>query len=310
MKSVTLVIPCYYNELNIPHTGKALTELKDSTRDLFNLTVIMVDDGSKDNTYAEIVKFQTSQKDWVRAVKLTKNFGSSAAVMAGLANGDSDAFVFMSADLQDPPELIPQMFELYEKGFKIVIANRTDRPESFFQKLFSGIYHNLIRKYGINFAPPGGFDLVMFDREIRDHLVKSDEPNSFLPYLVMWYGYPYANIPFKRRERLHGKSSWSFSKKVKAFIDSFVAFSYVPFRFISLVGMLLAACGLIYSFFIIYSKLSGEIENSGWASLMIVLLVTSAFQLLSLGVIGEYIWRNLEVSRRRPSFVIEKKEGF
>ncbi len=305
-KKLSLVIPCFQNELNIPHTGPALLKLKNDLADMISLEVTFVEDGSKDNTYQKLIEFHSINQNWTRVIKLTRNFGSSSAVTAGLSHSQADCYAFMSADLQDPPELILQMVKYWLSGIKLVIANRSDRPEGQLQKFVSNLFHRLIGKYGVPTAPSGGFDLMLFDRVIRDSVVTQNEHNAYLPYLVCWYGFPYVNIPFKRRERVHGKSSWSLGKKIKAFIDSFVAFTFLPIRMISVTGILIGFFGFMYSLIILFSKIFIGIEIHGWASLMIVTVMLGSFQIFSLGVLGEYIWRGLDSARRRPTFVVDK----
>ena len=212
----------------------------------------------------------------------------------------------LTADLQDPPDLIPKMLNYWKQGFKIVIANREDREEPIIQKIISGIYHKLIKKYGINKIPSGGFDLVLFDRVLRDHLVQINEKNTNQVYLLTWLGFDYVNIPYVRKKREIGKSKWTTSKKIKLFIDSFVSFSYLPLRTITIIGILLGLTGLGYAFFILINKIIGNVPVQGWATNMIVLLIVSSFQMIALGIIGEYLWRTIDASRNRPNFVVDK----
>lgn len=306
MKKICLVIPCFQNELNIPHTGKEIVRLYESLRSKFDVCITMVDDGSSDQTYREIINFQSQNPSFIKSIKLARNFGSSAAVMAGLSHTDADVYAFMSADLQDPPELIPQMIEFWEKGLKVVVAARHRRPEKGLQKLLSNTFHYLMLKYAIPHAPKGGFDLLLFDRQVRDQLLEIDEPNLYLPYAVTWFGYASAFIPYERRQREHGTSSWTLSKKVKAFIDSFVAFSFMPIRLISSIGFVYAFFAVIYSLLIVVNRFTSDHPVEGWSSLMVVFVMTSALIFIALGILGEYLWRVLEVSRGRPSYVVER----
>ena len=174
------------------------------------------------------------------------------------------------------------------------------------QKLFSNTYHCLIKKLALKNAPKGGFDLFLFDRQLRDAIVSMNEKNTYLPYLLLWLGYDYVAIPYTRRKRKSGKSQWTFAKKVKSFIDSFVAFTFFPIRIISVVGILLGFTAAGYAISIIYANINGNIAIEGWSSLIVVVLGVSAFQMIALGIIGEYVWRNLDASRKRPNFVVEE----
>jgi dolichol-phosphate mannosyltransferase len=227
-------------------------------------------------------------------------------VFAALKYSTGDCNVIISADLQDPPELIFQMFQFWQKGFKLVLANRTNREEPLLQKIISNTTHKLVQRFGLKNLPDGGFDMNLFDREVKDVLLSLTENNSYFPYLLMWLGYEYVSIPYVRRKREVGKSTYTLSKKIKAFVDSFVAFSFFPIRVISITGLCLGAIAIIYAFVIIIDRIIGPNESIGWSSTMVVILFVSAFQMVSLGVIGEYVWRTLESSRQRPNYLIDQ----
>lgn len=305
MTKITIITPCYFNELNIPVTSKRLL----ANESLFNNDVefeyIMVDDGSKDNTWAELLKFQSENPTKVKIIKLVRNFSSTNAVLAALKYSTGDCNVIISADLQDPPELIHQMYQHWRKGYKLVLANRTNREESIFQKLISNLTHTLVRRFGLKQLPYGGFDLNLFDKEIKHQILQIDDKNSYFPYLLIWLGHDFVSIPYVRKKRDIGKSTYTLSKKIKAFVDSFVAFSYFPIRAISITGIIMGVTAFIYGAFILVSKLSGWIVISGWTTIMVVLLFVSSFQMIALGVIGEYVWRGLEASRNRPNYIID-----
>ena len=306
MPKLSYVIPCYFNEHNIPVTGAALIQNEQLFPEGTQFEYVFVDDGSKDGTWKALLEFQSAYPDRVRAIKLAGNVGSYFAMVAAMEHATGDCTVMISADLQDPPELIEKMFSFWLQGFKLVIANRTDRDESFFQKLFSNTYHRLVQRYAISNIPDGGFDFVLFDREIRERIVQMKEKNTNTLYLMLWMGYEYVNIPYTRRKREIGKSKWTLRKKIKLFIDSFIAFSFLPVRLISGTGLVLGAGAFLYALFIIYEKLTGRIQVEGWSAMMIVFLFVSAFQMIALGIIGEYVWRTLDASRSRPLYVIDQ----
>jgi polyisoprenyl-phosphate glycosyltransferase len=185
------------------------------------------------------------------------------------------------------------------------VANRTNREESWAQKLFSNTYHNLIRKYAIKHIPPGGFDLVLFDQQLRNQVVEINEKNTNVVYLLAWLNYPFVNIPYIRKKRELGKSRWTLRKKIKLFVDSFVSFSFAPIRAISTIGLLTASAAILYALAVLISRALNRVPIEGWTSLMLVLLIVSAVQLISLGVLGEYIWRTLDAARGRPAYIID-----
>ncbi len=307
MPKLSIIIPCYFNELNIPVTS---TELKDNEK-IFPQDVtfeyIMVDDGSRDNTWQTLKDFHSQYPHQVKIIKLAGNVGSYNAILAGMNYATGDVTTVIAADLQDPPELMVKMYEYWQKGIKLILANRQDREESFGQKLFSNAYHGLMRKLAIPSIPPGGFDFAMFDKQLREEVVKMNEKNTNTLYLLPWMGYEHVCIPYTRRKRQIGKSRWTLKKKIKLFVDSFVSFSFFPLRAISVTGLILGFCALGYGVFVLISRLFGLIQLEGWTAIMVVLLFVSSFQMVAIGVIGEYVWRTLDSSRNRPIYVVEEK---
>jgi dolichol-phosphate mannosyltransferase len=309
MPKITVITPCYFNELNIPDYANRMIENEKIFPTNVTFEYLLIDDGSKDGTWNEMVKFQILYPEKVKIIKLVRNFGSTNAVFSSLPYSTGDCNVVISADLQDPPELILTMYENWQKGFKLVLANRTNREEPFLQKFVSNTTHKLVQKFGLKNLPDGGFDMNLFDVEIKDILIKMDEKNTFFPFLLMWLGYEFVSIPYVRRKRELGTSTYTLSKKIKAFVDSFVAFSFFPIRLISVLGLILGILAFIYGLIVIFGKVFGFIDSTGWSSMMVVILFVSSFQMIALGIIGEYVWRGLEASRNRPSYLIEKKLG-
>jgi len=305
---ISVVIPCYYNQDNIPVTIK---ELKDN-ESLFPEEVIFeyvfVDDGSRDNTWQALQTIKRQYSDQITIIKLAGNVGSYTAILAGLTHATGDCFTVLAADLQDPPELILKMYEHWKNGIKLIMANREDREDPLSQKLFSNSYHYLMRKLAIKDIPEGGFDFVFFDAQLRDEVVKMQEKNTNTLYLLPWMGYEYVTLPYVRKKREIGVSRWTLSKKIKLFIDSFVSFSYFPIRAISVTGLSLGFLALAYGLFILVAKLFSNIHLEGWSTLMIVILFIGAFQMMALGIIGEYVWRSLDSSRKRPLYIVEDKK--
>lgn len=306
MPKISIIIPCYFNEENIPHTSKELIENEKNFDSDMQFEYVMVDDGSKDKTYEALLSFKAQYPDKVTLVKLAGNVGSYNAILAGMHHATGDCNVILAADLQDPPEMIPKMVTYWKKGIKFVVANRENREEGFGQKLFSNTYHRLIKKYALKNVPTGGFDLVLFDKQLREEVIKINERNTNQIYLLAWLNYDYVNIPYTRRKREIGKSRWTLQKKIKLFIDSFVSFSFAPIRLISIIGLILGIVAFGYGVFIIISRILGDIQVAGWSAMMVTFLFVSAFQMMALGIIGEYVWRALDAARGRPNFVIDE----
>ena len=305
MPKLSVVIPCYYNEANIPVTMRALLANEATLPPDLTVEYVLVDDGSRDGTLRELLAFRALHPDRVRVVELAGNVGSYHAVVAGLEQATGDCTVIMAADLQDPPELMAQMYAYWQQGFRLVIGNRQDREESGGQQLLATVFHWLMKKIALANIPDGGFDYVLFDHQIREQIVQMQERNSNLFYQMIWLGYPYVNIPYVRRRRQIGHSRWTFTRKVKLLLDSVLSFSYFPIRAISGLGLLLGAVAMLYGFYLIGLKLLGGNEPEGWTALMVVFLFVSAFQMVALGVIGEYVWRGLDAARNRPLYVVK-----
>lgn len=301
---ISVIIPCFRNEANIPVTGSRLIENEKLLEGRAQFEYILIDDGSPDQTWEALKTFQAQFPEKVKIIRFTRNFGSTNATYAGMEIAKGDCTIILSADLQDPIELFPKMFDYWQKGLPLVVANRSNREEPWLQKFISGISHSLIRKFALSRLPHGGFDFVLFDRKVREHIVQIQDKNSFLPYLLIWLGYDFVSIPYIRKKREIGKSSYTLGKKIKSLVDSFVAFSFFPVRLISILGLTLGAIALLYALVVLVGKYLGWIPIDGWTSMMVILLLVSSFQMIGIGILGEYIWRTLDASRSRPNYII------
>jgi glycosyltransferase involved in cell wall biosynthesis len=306
MPKLSIIIPCYFNEHNIPVTSSELIKNEDLFPSDVEFEYVMVDDGSKDGTINELIKFKNNYPQKVKVIKLAGNVGSFNAILAGMNYATGDCNVIITADLQDPVELMPKMYNYWLKGVKFVVANREAREEPLGQRIFANSYHWLMKKFALKNIPVGGFDYVLFDKQLREEVVKIDEKNTNTIYLLSWLNYDFVNIPYTRKERQIGKSRWTVSKKIKLFIDSFVSFSFFPIRAISFMGLILGIIAFLYGIFIIVARFTGLVDLSGWSSMMVVFLFVSSFQTIALGIIGEYVWRALDAARGRPNFIVEK----
>ena len=307
MSRIAIVVPVYHNAASLADLLARLQAVASRhPQDTFRF--VFVDDGSKDDSFAVLLALAKAEPR-VTALKLSRNFGSNAALFAGLAEADGDAVATISADLQDPPETLDAMLAHWRAGRKVVLAARESRDDPPATAFLAGLFYRLFRRYAIATMPEGGFDFFVVDRAVRNLLLGMQESNAYLMGLVLWLGFDPAVVPFRRqaRDARYGKSMWGFGRKLKYFIDSFVAFSYVPIRAASLLGLLVSAAGLLYAVFIVFAYFALDLKVQGWASLMIVLRVVSGAQLLVMGVIGEYLWRSLDETRRRPRYVLEAR---
>jgi len=302
---ISFVVAVYYNE-------GALTKTYDKIQSVFSnelahheYEIIFVDDGSEDGSLQEILSLR-EQDPRVKIISFTRNFGQMAAMLAGFKEASGDAIINISADLQDPVELIPQMVEKWQEGSEIVICYRTGRSDTLLAKLFSRLAYGVLR-ISLPQIPPGGFDFVLMDRKVMDAFNSIDVRHRFFQGDLLWTGYRTSFIPYIRLKRTIGKSQYNFGKKLKTFLDAVLDASYLPIRFISLVGVITSAFGVIYSVSIVFSWLHGETPFTGWAPIMIAILLVGGLIMVMLGVIGEYVWRINEEVRKRPNYVVRDK---
>lgn len=302
---LSIVVPVYFNELNLPDSIPALLGLREHLGET-GLELIYVDDGSGDGSLRVLVDFQQRFPDVIKIVKLTRNFGSMAAIQAGFRVAQGDCVGMISADLQDPPELFLEMFSRWKSGEKAVFAVRQDREESLSQRWFARTYYSLLRRYALPGYPPGGFDFCLIDRQLIGEINAMGEKNTHIMSLIYWLGFTPAIIPYTRRARQKGRSRWTMRKKVKLFVDTFVAFSYVPVRFVSMIGILTSLLALAYAVFQIVAKFVYGTPVPGFSTTVVLIALTSGVQMIMLGVLGEYLWRILDESRKRPAYVIDR----
>ncbi|MFI2859225.1 glycosyltransferase family 2 protein [Paenibacillus sp. JSM ZJ436] len=300
----SIVVPIYYNELNIPHTVPRLQRLQDLIPDC-EFEFVFVDDGSKDRSFELLLKERESDPR-IKVVKLSKNFGSMSAIQAGLRYTTGDCVGIIAADLQDPPELFKDMIDRWKNDKKVVLGTRSDREESFSQKLFSNTYYSLLRKFALKDYPEGGFDFLLVDRQVVNEVVEIREKNTNIMSLIYWLGHDRDCIPYVRQERKLGKSRWTLSKKIKLFVDSFVSFSYTPIRFMSTIGVITAVISFLYGIFVVVSTIFGLIELQGWTTIISLITFLLGIIMIMLGIIGEYLWRILDESRARPPYVVDE----
>ena len=306
MPKLSVIVPCYFNEENIPVTTRELVVNEVNFPPEVTFEYVFVNDGSGDDTLGALRRVQALYPGRIRIVDLAGNVGSYNAIVAGMAHATGDCLAVITADLQDPPELMVQMYDHWLKGFKLVIGNRQDREETGLSETMAKAFHWLMKNLALRNIPDGGFDFVFFDRQVATEVLKLHERNSNVFYLMVWLGFAYVNIPYTRRKREIGKSRWTLNKKIKLLVDSLLAFSFVPIRAISVLGLGLGLTALIYGLYVIALKIASPNEPAGWTTLMVVLLFVSAFQMVALGVIGEYVWRGLDAARKRPLYVVKE----
>jgi glycosyltransferase involved in cell wall biosynthesis len=303
----SIVIPVYCNELNIDKTFQKILDVVINQNSNLKFEVIFVDDGSTDRSFEKALNLKKSYNELVKVIKLTRNFGQVNAIYAGYAHSRGKCIVNISADLQDPPELINQMLKYHmEDNYHIVVCTRSEREESFFRRKTSRLFYRAMRILSFPEMPDGGFDFILVSRTVKKVILDNVEANAFWQGQILWTGYDVKFIPYKRAKREVGESKWTFSKKLKYLLDGVLGYSFFPIRIMSITGLVISFAGFAYSVFIVIARFTGNVPFQGWAPLMILVLVLSGFQMLMLGVIGEYLWRTLDEVRRRQLYIIEK----
>jgi glycosyltransferase involved in cell wall biosynthesis len=304
---ISVVVPVYNEETNIGPFYEALTGVISGLNANFEL--IFVDDGSSDRTYGLICEL--AQRDCrVKAIRFSRNFGSHAAVMAGLRWATGDAAVMISVDLQDPPELIPELIRRWQEGFHVVWAVREGRDDPWLKKAFAAAFYKLFRTIALPEYPSTGMDFGLFDRCVLESLKNLNELNHFITGMIIWLGFRQTTVFYHRQARHAGVSKWSFSKRIKNALDAIVSFSYVPIRFISYVGLFISLLSFLFAGFLVVRRVFFGLGAPGWPSVMVAVLFIGGLQLMVLGILGEYIWRGTEQVRGRPQYIVMEAIGF
>lgn len=300
---LTVVTPAYNEAENLPVLYERLSEVVEGLG--LDWEWIVVDDHSADETFAVIADIARHDPR-VRGIRLARNYGSHTAIACGLHHARGDCVAGMAADLQDPPETLPELMARWREGAQVVWAVRGRREGEKLSTIgFARVYYFLMRHVvGIREMPAMGADFFLLDRRVVDGFLQFNESNVSLMALVTWMGFRQTAITYDRQARLHGYSGWSLGKKVKLAVDSVVSFTYLPVRIMSGLGFVVALLGFLYAVFAIISALSGN-QLPGWSSLMVMVLVVGGIQMLMMGVLGEYLWRALDEARRRPRYLVE-----
>lgn len=303
MSKISIVVPVYYNSDTLMMLYEDMKEK--ILGKLGEYELVFVDDGSGDNSW-EIMNQIKELDGNTKCVRLSRNFGEHAALLAGLSVCTGDCAVTKQADLQEDSEIILEMYESWKKGNKVVLAVRAERDENPVKKFFAHMYYVIIHKLVNERMPVGGCDCYLLDRQVINVLEMLDEKNSSLTLQVLWAGFQTDQVYFHRRDREVGKSRWTLSKKVKLAMDSMLSFSYFPIRFMSTVGVLFFLLSVIMAVEVIVEKVTVGTPILGWASLMCVVLFSFGCMMLMMGILGEYVWRALDASRNRPPYLIDE----
>ena len=300
---ISLVVPCYNEEKNIQEFYNEVTNLL-STIDC-TYEIVLVNDGSKDNT---LVMLQTLslRDERVKYISFSRNFGKEAGMLAGLTYASGDAVIILDADLQHPPSLIPELLEGYNEGYDQVIAKRNRTGDKVVRTAFSKLYYKIMNKFVDIELTDGVGDFRLLSRKAVNSLLSLQEYNRFSKGLFSWIGYKTKVIEYENVLRNEGESSWSFASLLNYGIDGVISFNNRPLRMLIYLGLFVMVTGLAYILFTFFQIVFSRQSTPGYFTTISAILLLGGIQLVSLGVIGEYIGRIYYETKKRPQFIIDE----
>jgi glycosyltransferase involved in cell wall biosynthesis len=304
---LSLVLPIYRNEENIPDLLKAVSTLASR----IPLEAVFVIDGSPDRSGEILQRELPSQSFSSRLIELSRNFGSFAAITAGLEAGSGEYFAMLAADLQEPIDLIVQFYDRLRTGeVDIVFGERSGRRDPFGSRLLSGLFWRMFRRFAVGDIPASGVDTFGCTRQVRDRLLGLREVDSSLVSLLFWIGFRREAILFERRERRIGKSAWTFRKKVDYAIYSFFNFTDIPVRLMLFIGAGATLMAVSIAVVIMVARLAGSINVPGYTPLALLVTFYGGLTTFGLGVIGQYVWLALQNARGRPNYIVRSSHVY
>jgi dolichol-phosphate mannosyltransferase len=303
-KTLSIVVPIYNEEENIPILYERLKKAANIITS--NHELIFVNDGSKDASFMELMKL-ADHDDHVFYINFSRNFGHQIAVTAGLDYAQGEAVVIIDGDLQDPPELVPELYAKYKEGYEVVYAQRLKRKgESWFKKISAKWFYRILKKMTNISIPVDTGDFRLIDRKVVEYLKRMPEQNKFLRGQIAWIGFRQTAVHFERQERIHGKTNYPFSKMLKLALDGITSFSDKPLAFVTRAGLLISILSFMIIVYAIFSHFVLNRTVGGWTSLIISSMFIGGIQLFSIGIIGEYINRINKNVLKRPLYVVGK----
>ena len=305
MKKVTILIPCYNEEQSLPLLYQELSSLIDRHQ-AYDWEILFVNDGSKDNTI-HLIKQLSNQDNRIAYVDLSRNFGKEAAMLAGFDYATGDCMVIMDADLQHPPHIIPKMLKFWEEGYDDVYAKRTTRgKESWLRKNLSLLYYKLLQKTTRVEILQNVGDFRLLDRKCIDTLKQLRESERYTKGMFCWIGFNKKEIEFEQGDRVAGQTSWNYLGLFNLAIEGITSFTIAPLRLSTMIGIIVSLIAFIYMCVIIAKTLIRGEDVQGFPTLMVVILFLGGVQLLSLGIIGEYLGRIFHETKNRPVYVVKE----
>lgn len=307
MKKLSIVVPCYNEEATV-HPFLAETQKVERTMaGQLVFDYLFVNDGSKDQTL-QVLREVSQQFANVHYLSFSRNFGKEAALLAGLEAADGDLITVMDADLQDPPELLQEMYAKIEEGFDVVGTRRADRKgEPVLRSFFARTFYWLVNKISDTEMVDGARDFRLMTRQVVDSILELGEVNRFSKGLFSWVGYDVTYLPYENRERVAGDTSWNFWSLLRYSIDGFINFSEAPLNLATWAGLASFILSIFAIIFVVLRRLLFGDPVSGWASTISIIMFLGGLQLLALGIIGKYIAKIFLETKKRPVYIVKEK---
>jgi glycosyltransferase involved in cell wall biosynthesis len=305
-ETLSIIVPLYKSEANLPLLFSELERIAGLAP--IPVEVVFVDDGSPDRSGAIVERRLVEWTIRAQLIRLSRNFGSFAAITAGLAHASGEYCVMLAADLQEPPELALEFLERMRNGdAEVVFGQRTGREDPALSKLASRAFWGLYRRLVNPDIPSGGVDVFGCTRKVQDQICSMKEVETSLPALLFWVGYRRAFVPYQRRQREHGESAWTFGKKMRYLVNSVFSFTDLPIRALLGVGVLGMALALIGGVTVLIAKASGSIVVPGYSATVLTIFFFGGLTSAGLGIVGQYLWLCLQNTRGRPLFIVSSK---
>lgn len=303
----SIIVPMYNEEAVIQETYRRLKKVMSATGKSYEL--LFINDGSRDRS-ASIIEEYGYWDETVKLIDFSRNFGHQIAITAGMDYASGDAVIIIDADLQDPPELILQMIDKWNEGYEVVYATRGKRNgESRFKKWSASAFYRLLRASTEIDIPVDTGDFRLMDRKVVEELKKLPENNRFVRGLVSWVGFNQTSIVYERDERLAGETKYPLRKMLKLCLDGITSFSHKPLKLAGYMGLALSGVGFLFLLYVLYLAIFTDATSKGWPSIMGILLIFNGFTLIMLGVLGEYIGRIYDETKRRPLYIVRGVHG-
>jgi glycosyltransferase involved in cell wall biosynthesis len=306
-KLLSICIPVYGNADSLEILVNQIRQVTSNFLPNLNTEIVFVDDGSTDKSWDVLLRLRDEYPNEISIYKLSRNFGQLSAMLASYEFAKGDALISMSADLQDPTELIQQMVDEWSSGSDVVICFRAGRNDGLLFRISSKIAYSYAKRSTPG-LPSGGFDYFLMSRRVADSLISLRGRFRFIQGDLLWMGFRASYLPYTRQVRMHGKSGYSWSKRLRNFIDLVIDSSYGPIQMMSRIGIFAAIAGIAYLLTVIYSWAGGGTPFSGWAPIMVTLLILNGIVMTMLGIIGEYLWRIHDEIRQRPLFIVDESK--